>query len=77
MLFRSADENCRAQKKKQKQKAQVADEKLDDLTLEERGMMAQVAHIASPPRCRTKGSKADTSWNTDSGATSHMTPHRK
>lgn len=40
-------------------------------------MMASVAHIASPPRIRPTNSRADISWNTDSGATSHMTPHRE
>ncbi|KAJ2911346.1 hypothetical protein MD484_g9068, partial [Candolleomyces efflorescens] len=61
---------------KQKQKAQVAEKKEEILTPEEKVIIAQVAHIASPPIRRTNGSKANTSWNTDSGATSHMTPHR-
>lgn len=73
-----ASKDCRVLKGsgKQKQKAQVAEKKEENLTPEEKVMMAQVAHIASPPIRRTNGSKANTSWNTDSGATSHMTPHR-
>ncbi|KAJ2929055.1 hypothetical protein H1R20_g8038, partial [Candolleomyces eurysporus] len=72
-----ASKDCRILKGKQKQKAQIAEDREEGLTPEEKVMMAHVAHIASPPICRTKGSAADTSWNTDSGATSHMTPHRK
>lgn len=66
-----ADENCRAQK----QKAQVADNPITTAP-EERVMMAQVAHIASAPRRRSPRTLANSSWNPDSGATSHMTPHR-
>jgi len=65
-------------KGKRRETAKVADASALSPTItpaEERAMMASVAHIASPPHIRPSNSKADTSWNTDSGATSHMTPH--
>ncbi|KIO18262.1 hypothetical protein M407DRAFT_84155, partial [Tulasnella calospora MUT 4182] len=43
----------------------------------ERAMAAGVKKIASPPTLRTANSNADTYWNADSGATTHMTPHRE
>ncbi|KAJ3520348.1 hypothetical protein NMY22_g12797 [Coprinellus aureogranulatus] len=44
---------------------------------EEKVMMASVAHIASPLVRRIRNAPTNTSWNPDSGATSHMTPNRK
>ncbi|KAJ2911400.1 hypothetical protein MD484_g9014, partial [Candolleomyces efflorescens] len=55
--------------------ASSSKETLSEVTPTEQVMIAQVAHIASPPRRRIPFSKANTYWNTDSGATSHMTPH--
>ena len=51
------------------------------LTPSETAMMASVAHIKSPAVRRSHRTHSrrttDTSWNPDSGATKHMTPHLK
>lgn len=39
--------------------------------------IAKTAHLACPPPKRLQNQKADIIWNADSGATSHMTPHKK
>lgn len=63
-------------KAKAKETAQIADDEPGP-NVTERAAMAGVSHIASPPRTRPPSSKADYMWNADSGATSHMTPHRE
>lgn len=66
-----------ARKGKERQRANAADDE-DESSEEEAVAMAQVAHMASPPRRRQSSiDSADTTWNPDSGATSHMTPHRE
>lgn len=68
------DKDCRVQKSQQ---AKVAEAPAVAAAAEERVMMANVAHIASPLYRRARNTPTNTSWNPDSGATSHMTPNRK
>ena len=68
------DKDCRVQNS---QKAKIAETPTTAATAEENVMMATVAHIASPLIRRARNNPTNTSWNPDSGATSHMTPNRK
>lgn len=68
------DKDCRFQNS---QKAKVAQTPAAAAAAEERVMMASVAHIVSPLVHRARSTPANTSWNPDSGATSHMTPNCK
>ena len=44
---------------------------------EEAVSIAQAAKLASFPHRQHTSTSTDTTWNTDSGATAHMTPHRE
>src|SRR5215217_7465787 len=76
------NEDCIVQKRKakeQKEKQAAGNAAREDYdeeeTPEETAMLSATSHIASAPRYRQKHDTADTKWNADSGATSHMTPH--
>ncbi|KAJ3527988.1 hypothetical protein NMY22_g9579 [Coprinellus aureogranulatus] len=68
------DKDCRVQNS---QNAKIAETPAAAAAAEEKVMMASVAHIASPLVRRIRNAPTNTSWNPDSGATSHMTPNRK
>ncbi|KAF8580745.1 hypothetical protein K439DRAFT_1662629 [Ramaria rubella] len=69
----------KGKKDKHKQKVNATDESDPESgsSDEERVMLAHAARLASPPHTRPQHSHADTTWNPDSGATSHMTPHQE
>lgn len=74
------EEKDKAKGKKKAKKANIAkakEESDESESDEEKVMMASVKHIASTPCYRQKHLDADQTWNADSGATSHMTPHRQ
>jgi len=68
------DKDCHVQNS---QKAKITEMPTTAVTPEERVMMASVAHITSPLVRQSHSIPANTSWNPDSGATSHMTPNCK
>ncbi|KAG8909153.1 hypothetical protein FRC01_007101, partial [Tulasnella sp. 417] len=43
----------------------------------EGALAAGVRQISNPPTLRNRNARADSFWNADSGATSHMTPHKE
>ncbi|KAH6897565.1 hypothetical protein BKA70DRAFT_1438154 [Coprinopsis sp. MPI-PUGE-AT-0042] len=75
------DDHCITQlreKSKKRSKANVAQEDSDSdnkLDANQQALMAGVANITNKPQLCTRNMTADNSWNTDLGATSHMTPH--
>ena len=64
-------------KREKKVKKAEDDEKDDEGARSEAASLAHVAKLASLPRHRQAGIHTDTSWNADSGATAHMTPHKE
>lgn len=74
----SAKKSAVAKKAKKDEKANAAESDTSDAEAQaaDQAMIASAAHLASPPLRRAKNSSANTTWNPDSGATSHMTPHR-
>ena len=64
-------------KREKKAKKAEDDEKDDEDARSEAASLAHVVKLASPPCHQQAGTHTDTSWNADSGATAHMTPHKE
>ena len=76
-VVRAAVEGAQKVKPKKEKKAKRVQDDNDTNTESETKTVSQAAKVASPPHCQHTGDCTDTSWNADSGATAHMTPHQK
>ena len=70
----TVDEAKKNRQVKPKKAKKVKDDESHD-TESEAESIAQAAKLASSPHRQRTGSCADVTWNADSGATAHMTPH--